>query len=393
MAHAPRSRPLVLCALLCVLPFLAMPSPASAQGLYTVTGIAVDETAETEVLAKERGIAAAKREAFAEILRRLTIDPSTYVATADGDAPPPVVPTVPDDDRLEFMIRDLSLEDERFGGGRYIAEMTVRYQPEAVNQFLQRLGAPYLASPSPIAVILPIFRDSEGVKLWSDTNPWLDAWWSLDGAGTIVPYAVPLGDLSDISAIDVDRAIAVDAQAINAIAARYNAGAVLVPLATVSPDGSTVLVELSTFGAGWPSQAEVLTLGPPVLATEAATVDPEDAAPDPETERLRAAARLTLRAMENRWKAANILRFDQEAETLTARVDLTRFEDWLAARQALNSVAPIKNWHLLELSTRAAVVSIDFVGELTGLGQAFFRVSYALGPDPEATDRFILTKR
>jgi hypothetical protein len=30
---------------------------------------------------------------------------------------------------------------------------------------------------------------------------------------------------------------------------------------------------------------------------------------------------------------------------------------------------------------------------LTGLGQALFRVSYALGPDPEATDRFILTKR
>lgn len=397
MALASRSRPQIQTVLFALALIVAGGASASAQGLYTVTGIEVDETAATEVAAKEQGIAVAKRAAFAEILRRLTPDPATYVATANGDADasaaPPVPPVVPEDERLEFMIRDLSFQDEKFGGGRYIADMTVRYQPQAVNQYLQRSGTPYLAGPSPTAVILPIFRDAQGVMLWSDTNPWLDAWWSLDGAGTIVPYAVPLGDLSDISAIDVDRAISVDAAGINAIAARYNAGAVLIPLATLSPDGASVLVELSTFGAGWPSGPQLLTFGSPELSAEIATVTPENAAPDADAARLRAAARLTLAAMEARWKIANILRFDQDAETLVARVQLARFEDWLAARSALDAAAPIKTWRLIELSTMTAVVSIDYVGDVARLGQALSRASYTLGQDPEQADTFIMSRR
>lgn len=393
MAHASRSRPFLQTVFLAAALIVGGASGLSAQGLYTVTGIEVDERAATEVAAKEQGIAAAKRAAFAEILRRLTPDPSTYVASSDGDGAVPTPPVVPEDERLEFMIRDLSFQDEKFGGGRYIAEMTVRYQPQAVNQFLQRSGTPYLAGPSPTAVILPIFRDAQGVVLWSDTNPWLDAWWAMDGAGTIVPYAVPLGDLSDISAIDVDRAIAVDAAGINAIAARYNAGAVLVPLATFSPDGASVLVELTTFGAGWPSSPELLTLGPAALTAEVARVGSQVATPDADTARLRAAARLTLAAMEARWKTANILRFDQDAETLIARVQLSRFEDWLAARSALDAAAPIKTWRLLELSTLAAVVAIDYVGDVGRLGQALSRASYTLGQDPEEADTFIMFRR
>ncbi|NMM46129.1 DUF2066 domain-containing protein [Rhodospirillaceae bacterium KN72] len=358
----------------------AAASPVRAQDLYAVTGLPVDERAANEVEAKQIGIANAKTRALQIVIDRLTVEPEYSPGAALHQDPQQL--DLPDGERLEFMIRDLSFQNEKFGGGRYLAEMTIRFHPEEVNRFLQRAGKAYLAGPSPKAVILPIYRNETGDLLWSDANPWLDAWWRLDTPSPIVPYTVPLGDLADIAAIDVRRALNIDAAAINAIAARYQAGAVIVPVATKTPDGG-MLVEVSTFGAGWPSAPELVTIHPSTLTSESAKyVDAqgEDAAP------LVAAAAIVRDALDTRWKRANILRFDESAETLTARVGLVSgLTDWLSVRQVLNGLAPVKSWRLSELATNHAVVEIDFVGNTARLQQAFARSALQLTPPGAAT--------
>jgi hypothetical protein len=367
---------------------LATALPASAQDLYTVANIAVEETADSEVEAKQRAVAAAKREAFVRLLDRLTLPPEPGPDGAIA-APPPV----PEGDRLEFMIRDLSFPSERYGGGRYLADVTVRFQPRAVNQYLQRSGTAYLAAPSPLTVILPVFKSGGGDLLWSDENPWLDAWWSLDGPGTVVPYTVPLGDLGDLSAVDAQSAVAVDAPSINAIAARYSAGSVAVPIATFGSDGG-VLVELAVFGAGWPPGSELLRLGQDRLAPVAAAFAESETGVDPNSQAalLHAAAAETLGAMERRWKQENILRFDGEAESVTARVALSGLEDWLAVRAALDSAAPVTQWSAKVLAARHADVEIFFVGEQARLNRALARSGLVLreGEDGSA---WVLARR
>lgn len=358
---------------------------AAAQGLYAVAGIDVDETASNEVQAKQTGVAKAKRAAFQEIMRRLTLQ---------GEAPP-----TPDDERLEFLIRDMSFTAEKFGGGRYIATLTVRFQPEEVNRYLQRSGTAYLGNPSPLAVILPIFRDDNGDQLWADTNPWLDAWWRLDENGTVVPFTVPLGDLGDIGAIDAKRAVSVDPTGINAIAGRYRAGAVAIPIATFAAEGG-VLVELATFGAGWPGEPDLLRFNVEALterATQLLAEEDENGAsgegdPTSQSAQLFAAASLTLDAMEERWKGENILRFDQDASKLTAKVGLSGLEDWLKVRASLGDVAPIKSWRLSELATTHAILEIDYIGDTDRLSRAFARVALALAPGQDG-ETWTLTRR
>lgn len=360
------------------------PKGAEAQDLYAVSGIEVDETASSELQAKQVGVAKAKRAAFQEMMARLTLA---------GEAPP-----IPDDERLEFLIRDMSFSAEKFGGGRYIATLTVRFQPDEVNRYLQRSGTAYLGNPSPLAVILPIFRDENGDQLWSDTNPWLDAWWRLDENGTVVPFTVPLGDLGDIGAIDAQRAVSVDPTGINAIAGRYRAGAVAIPIATFAAEGG-ILVELATFGAGWPGQPDLLRFSDEELTERAGILlaKEDDGAqgegdPTSRAAQLFAAASMTLDAMEARWKGENILRFDQEASKLTARVGLTGLEDWLKIRASLSSVAPIKSWRLSELATSHAVLEIDYIGDTDRLGRAFARVALALAPG-DGGETWTLTRR
>lgn len=387
---------------------LTAPLQARAQDLYEITDIAVDETAGNEVEAKQIGVVNAKRAAFARLLERLTLPPSlssvepAIPAEAGVEAAPTVppetdpaanpsaapvgLPPIPEDDRLEFMIRDVSFVEEKFGGGRYLANLTVRFQAAAVNQYLQRSGTAYLGSPSPLAVILPVYRDANGDQLWSETNPWLDAWWRLDGKGTVVPYTVPLGDLTDIGAVDAQRAVAVDAPSINAIAAQYGAGAVMMPIASLTPDGG-VQIALSTFGAGWPRDPAVLLFSQADLTVKAIELlaKEEDPTLDPNAldSQLYAAAALTLSALESRWKAENILRFDQEAASIVAAVDLANLQDWLAVKAALDRTAPIKAWRLSELSVAKAIVEIDYIGDESRLNRELARVALALVPGEE----------
>lgn len=382
---------------------IAFSSPSSAQDLYAIADIAIDETAESEVEAKEIGIAKAKIEAFESLLSRIAeteiVDQTQSLSSNEesaatdpaGDDEVPQGPAqvvLPDPERLESFIRDVSITDERFGGGRYLANISVRFQAEAVNRYLQRAKAAYLAAPSPKAVILPLFQDASGTEtLWDEGNPWLDAWLRTDGRRAVVPFTVPLGDLSDIAAIDAARLNAVDARAINAIAARHRAGAVIVPRAELDAQGN-VIVSLITYGTGWPQEPERFTLSQAALVVDAEELYADLSAINPEGigPKLHAAALQVASRLDARWKSENMLRFDQEATTLQVVAPLAGLADWLSVQSSLNSVSAVTGWKLAELNATYARVSIDYVGDEERLGQAFALQNLLLSVDPEAKE-------
>ncbi|MDF1750392.1 MAG: hypothetical protein P1V34_16115, partial [Alphaproteobacteria bacterium] len=104
-------------------------------------------------------------------------------------------------------------------------------------------------------------------------------------------------------------------------------------------------------------------------------------------------AQLTLEAMETRWKTANILRFDQAATTLMARVNVTSLQDWLGVQKSLNSVAPIKSWRLDILATDHAVLALNYFGDPERRVRALSRVYMGLSEDPKTPGSWILTRR
>lgn len=391
------------CGLLCCLLSLsfAVP-PTQAQALYAVQGVAVDESAASELEAKNQGILKAKQEAFRRLVNRLTdmgraqqAPPRQSVSSPSGSAGNPggALPgtssrpiAMPDPEELELLIRDVTITNERFGGGRYLANVSVRFQADGINRILQNAQAAYLPSPSPLAVILPLFRDVNGAaSLWDETSPWLDAWLRTDGRRPIVPYVVPLGDLSDISAIDAARLAAVDAAAINAIAALHQAGAVIVPAATIDDRGN-VSVDLATYGTGWPGDRQQLRFRAEELNEKAAALFASNAFVDPMIVdlQLRAAALKVAEALDARWKAENMLRFDQEALNLVLRAPLNELSDWLTVRSSLDNITAITRWHLAELNTDYAMVEVTYLGNEARLGQSFANFNFNLVPDPRA---------
>jgi len=86
-------------------------------------------------------------------------------------------------------------------------------------------------------VVLPVYKDSTRTALWDDPNPWREAWAQRSGDAGAVRVTIPLGDASDLAAIDAGRAESGRSDALAAIAQRNGGDDAIVALATARRQG------------------------------------------------------------------------------------------------------------------------------------------------------------
>lgn len=334
---------------------LAAGQPAAAQAVgdaFSVRGIDVDVTAANPQSAKDQAIAEGQNRAFRLLLERLT-QPADHAR-------------LPKADGTQY-VRDFSVETERSSSTRYIATLSVRFNPAAVRKLLQGAGIAYAEPRNRVLVVVPVFKPAGGrAVLWDDPNPWRVAWTGLGGGG-LVPVVVPTGELADVQSISVEQALAGNPEAMQGVAARWRTSDVLVAVAALSASGKSLEVNLiASPGAPKPFDALSYPLG------EGETVDAL----------LTRAVRDIDRGIDTVFKQPNLLQFDR-AGTLSTLVPLTGIEDWLAVRDRLGRVSQVRRWELVSLSKAEAALVLHTVGEQeqvnAGLASAGLRLDWGDG--------------
>lgn len=326
----PRAFLLVVLAILCV-----APGPAAAQAAadaFAVKGIEVDVTAASAQAAKDQALADGQRQAFRLLLERLT-PPADHVR-------------LPKADGTQY-VRDFSVDHERSSATRYIATLTVRFNPAAVKKLLQGAGIAYAEPRSRAVVVVPVWRPAgDRAVLWDEPNPWRAAWTALGGGG-LVPLVVPSGDLGDAQAINAEQALAGSAEAMQALGGRWRSPDVLVAAAGLAPGGRSIDVALHAT-PGTPKPFDTLSY----ILAEGESVEAM----------LARAARDIDRAIDTVHKQPNLLQFDRAA-SLSALVPLSGIEDWLAVRERLGRVPQVRRWELVSLSRSEAALLLHTVGD------------------------------
>ncbi|MFQ5972203.1 MAG: DUF2066 domain-containing protein [Alphaproteobacteria bacterium] len=351
--------------------WLLTPAPVSGQEppvdeVFTVRNVAVDVTASAAALAREQALAEGEVEALQRLMRRITRR-SDWHRLPEVDAP-----------TARFLVQDFEVAGERTSSVRYLANVTYRFKPAEIRRLLRRAGVPFAETVSKPVLVLPILTRAGALVLWDDPNPWRDAWARQperdDG---MVPLVVPLGDLADIADVSAERAAAGDQDRLTSIARRYGADDSLVAIATVvrRPSGIPSRLEVAA------SRVGATTQQPVVLEFEAATDEALDSVFD------RAAA-ATADAIEDAWKEANLLRFDEERRMRVA-VQFGGLSDWIAIRSRLAKVAVISAANLRSLTREAAEMELIYIGDedqlADALAQSDLLLEVAPPPPPSLT--------
>ncbi|MEQ1890167.1 MAG: DUF2066 domain-containing protein, partial [Alphaproteobacteria bacterium] len=191
----------LLAAFVWVLAFLA-PGPALAQSVpdfsnpeevYTVRNVAVDEKDNTASAAREIALRAARRMAFGRLARRI-------VLPQDLTRLP-----LPSDDALANLVTDFEVAGEKTSGQRYMASLTLRFDPDNVRALLRRSNVRHSETGARAVLVIPVYDGLPGRLLW-EANGWRDglsAAITQTGAADdrLAPLMMPLGDFEDVSAV------------------------------------------------------------------------------------------------------------------------------------------------------------------------------------------------
>ena len=337
-------------------------APALANDIFTVRGIAVDRTADTATAARAAAQAEGQRLALAEVMKKLTLP-------EDWDALPEI-----DEATAQGAVRGFQVANERTSATRYIAEMIVSFQPEAVRRILRGANIPFGETQARPAVLLPVLRRDDRRILWDDDNPWRDAWASLDLVNAMTPLVLPLGDIAEINSVTPDVALSGDETAQTALeemAANYGAADAVVAEAVLS--GGRLDVTLTARGAA---------ASAPVRQSFSDGAD--------EAELMRNAARTMLDTMALQWKRQIIVR-DTSLHTLTASASFASLEEWERIRNSLTTAPLVQGLEVLGISSNGAELRISFKGSADMLSLSLSQRNVTLAPavpsvDPSASD-------
>ena len=313
--------------------------PAAA-AIFTVDRIPVDVTAEDAVTAREQAIVQGQRDGLARLLQRLT--------AAEDWARLPSVTDLP----LDAYVRSFEIGSEEVSATQYIAELTVEYDADAVTSLLSLSDVPYTERRTPPLVVLPLAINNGVPDLWSENEPWYQAWAETLDPESLVHLVLPLGDLEDVLAISAEQASAEDPAALEGLAARYAAGGVLIARARVPSDDSAADLEVP-YEAHDNRPDSTLAVRGVVRA-----VPPAELA-----DVLSEAVRNIQGRLDEQWKGPNLLRFDQST-TILVEVALSNLPEWVRLNAALGGMPEVKDADVETFARRMVRIRLEYLGDL-----------------------------
>ena len=346
----------------------AVPGHGQQADVFEVGNVAVDVTADTAAAAREQALAQGERDAFDRLVRRLVLrDDWDRVPALDGEA-------------LGALVQDFGVADEKTSPVRYIARLEYRFRPRAVRALFLDHEIAFAETYSKTVLVLPLYREvGRRPVLWDGPNPWLDAWRDLPPGDGLVAVLLPLGDLTDIAAIDAGQAARGDLEHLQAVAGRYGANDTLVAIAERSPaDGAgAISVSVTRHAAAREPTSFLRSF-------------PFDAGEAPQA--FRQAAASVVLEVEEAWKRDNRLRFGREA-TMAVTVPVGSLEDWLAVRRRLAGSAVVRRVAPVLMARDRVRLVLHYLGDARQLAVALEQSDLVLsGQEGERVLRLAKTR-
>ena len=135
--------------------------------VYAVTNIHLDENATTGTLAREQAIKAATDKAYQKILRRI------LVANQEGAAAMTAL-------NAANFVDFIHIDNENALAQRYIADIDICFDAARMRAALIENNLEWAELITAPILLLPIWQDPSGVRVWTRNVLWLDSWRTLE---------------------------------------------------------------------------------------------------------------------------------------------------------------------------------------------------------------------
>ena len=331
----------------------ALAQQAAGDDVFVIRAVPIDETAGSTAIARDTALAKGQLEAAQRLVARLTrsVDRPTLVAL--------------DTETARSLVASFQVDNEKTSSVRYLADLTVTFQPDAVRALLRTAGVAFAETRSRPVLVVPVLQSGNGYVLWEDPNPWREAWQNHPRTDGLVPVLSPVGDLADITGLTAEQAVDADTGAFGAAVSRYGAGSAIVAIAALdpaTPGGESVDITATRVGR--------LDEPPLLVSLQNQTGDPLDVF-------LGQAVAAVIEAVNDDWKSTNIFNPGQSGR-LHAAVPVPDLKIWIEVQRRLARTPNISAVHVIALTANSAEIEIDYLGDRERLVRALDRYDLLL---------------
>jgi len=376
---------------------------------FNVQNIAVDVQGNSAIDARDKALTKARRNAFDILTGRL-------LTTSERANLPSI-----DDSTIATMVSDFEINREKLSKNRYLANVSINFNPRAVRGYMGRyaniaidtpimnasnniydgtatssLNAVQGAPTSSKRLILPWYGQDSDITLWRDTNPWKQAWnqWLGTSQGANSNLIIPIGDITDMQYFNPEKPLNFDATGLNKLLQRYNANEAIIAMADPLPNGM-VRVSLYQSTNMMPRFIDRIVVPSanlgganqflPAIYKSVDSIKTVDVAPYNATD--------TQTAIND---TSSFARDNTINSPFEAEIRLNNIQQWIGIKQSLAMINGLSDMQVKSLSTGRAIVAFRYTGDSDALRRDLVARGLNLYANPQqmsGASPFIITRQ
>ena len=313
---------------------------------FGVTGISVDQTAQTAEDAQTEGMKQAAVTGFSRILSRLLRSQSAMDAFLAENDP---------DQFVDFF----RIAEENSLEGRYIAVLDYCFDASRLRAAFRETGLAWAELKSPRILVLPVWLAPDGARAWQRDNDWLNGWRDAvalsDG---LVDFTVLEPTILNERSLRAEDIAAAEPATLRRAATVAGADQIMLVTARLDYQGARQV--LAVDGELFTDKAKSLTL----LARMVDQPVSGDL-----VKQLASARSQILSELESGWHSANIIE-GSETRQITVEVPVATLNQWASRLEAFGSVAVIDEYVVRTLDIRGGLVTLTIVGNQAAFANA-----------------------
>ena len=322
---------------------------------FAVNGLQLDTTAVDGTLARKRALSQATKDAFAIIKRRLLL---------------PSQPAAEQLDDLAFadFIDFIHIESETALAQRYIAEIDICFDPVRVRDQFIKFDLRWSELFSSPVLLLPVWQDPSGTRVWARNVAWLDVWRQMDDQDDqLLRFTILMPDLALERRLPPERIRDFDTSilALSAAAAEAQQVAVLFAGLEYTSDVPKLIMKADLFDADGNFLSEIsaveTNMNGRTNLSEAFSYFRED----------------FIATLSGVWRQKNMYMLEDRAD-IHVELPVSDLQSWYRLRTLLSELPIVQSLSVVKLTSSSGLLKLSLSGSVEALQMAVRSIGYRL---------------
>ncbi len=239
-----------------------------------------------------------------------------------------------------------SIENEKYKKEKYSALITVTFEKNKLEKFLENKNIEFFSKKGPKTLIIPIINFEQRLILWDDPNPWFDVWLRRPLDSNLNLFTLPTGEVDDLITLSAQDAINLKYFKIKKLANKYDADQAYILLVNVESQNEKIKLSIEAYDGF--SQEVIFSS------------DIENIKINNFDYNLNVFADTFADYIDDLWVKENLDNINSETKIL-AKISYKKYSEWIKIKNFLINNEKVLKYNILIISNNNATIELNIL--------------------------------